>query len=112
MPTIELPWPPSVNHYWRMVRGRFYVSGEGVAYRKEVTRRVGECDTLKGRLAVEILLYPPDRRKRDIDNVCKAVLDSLAHAGAYENDCQIDRLSVARQELIEGGLALVTITEV
>lgn len=113
MPTLELPYPPSVNTYWRQVRGRFYIAGPGIAYRKEVVRRLAEYGITKrsGRLAVEVLLYPPDKRRRDIDNALKSLLDALGHGGAYDDDSQIDRLSVARQERVEGGMTLVTITE-
>jgi hypothetical protein len=30
---------------------------------------------------VEILLYPPDNRRRDIDNYTKGLFDALTHAG-------------------------------
>ena len=44
-----------------------------------------------------MLVFPPDRRRRDIDNLPKAVLDSLEFAGVFENDSQVDRLLVLRQ---------------
>lgn len=42
-----------------------------------------------GMLKMTILLSPPDKRKRDVDNYHKAALDALARAGVYANDCQI-----------------------
>jgi Holliday junction resolvase RusA-like endonuclease len=33
---VELPFPPSVNHYWRMWRGRMVISTEGRAYRERI----------------------------------------------------------------------------
>lgn len=30
---LTLPWPPSVNRYWRAVNGRNILSAEGRAYR-------------------------------------------------------------------------------
>ena len=48
-----------------------YISKRGRAFRQAVAE---ECATqgiiaLEGRLTVHIALVPPDRRKRDVDNV-------------------------------------------
>ena len=61
---------------------------------------------------MEVYLYPPDNRKRDVDNVLKPLLDALEHAGTYENDSQIDKLCVTRMEVIKGGSCDVVITEI
>jgi crossover junction endodeoxyribonuclease RusA len=42
--------------------------------------------------------YPPDHRRRDIDNLIKATADALQHAGVYEDDSQVDLLVVRRCE--------------
>lgn len=99
---LELPYPPSVNHYWRHSRGRHYISDEGKEYRRHVAMLfIGEQDehkhtTFTGRLAVTVTVYPPDKRRRDLDNTQKALLDALAFAGVYEDDSQIDDLRVVR----------------
>jgi crossover junction endodeoxyribonuclease RusA len=111
---ITLPWPPSVNHYWMRSGNRSYVGRKGIAFRKEVHYRCNQVDVKfepSARLCVEIDAYPPDRRRRDIDNLLKATLDSLQHAGVYEDDNQIDKLCVDRKELILGQL-IVKITEI
>jgi crossover junction endodeoxyribonuclease RusA len=43
---------------------------------------------------VEIILYPPDARRRDIDNYNKALFDALTHAGIWEDDSQVQRMLV------------------
>jgi crossover junction endodeoxyribonuclease RusA len=43
--------------------------------------------------------FPPDRRRRDLDNIQKPVLDALQHAGVYEDDSQIDLLVTRRRDL-------------
>jgi crossover junction endodeoxyribonuclease RusA len=53
--------------------------------------------------------FPPDRRRRDLDNLQKAVLDSLAHAGIYADDSQVDLLVVRRREPLAGGKVRVRV---
>ena len=102
---LELPFPPSVNHLWRRVGHRTIVSREGRSYRTAVRRALlaRGVRPLEGRLAVEIDVHPPDRRRRDLDNIQKALLDSMAHGGAYADDAQIDRLTVIRRGVVAGG---------
>ena len=87
------------------------VSEAGMAFRKAVWVwcRQNRIKPLTGRLAMAIELYPPDRRRRDIDNVLKATLDALQHGGAYANDCQIDYLSIKRCDVTKGGRMRVII---
>jgi crossover junction endodeoxyribonuclease RusA len=42
--------------------------------------------------------FPPDRRRRDLDNLLKPTLDALQHGGVYEDDSQVDLLVVRRCE--------------
>ena len=109
---IVLPWPPSVNGYWRSYRGRQILSQKARAYRKSAMRHVLACKAnkhLTGRLAVDIALYPPNRMKIDIDNRIKALLDVMEHAGVYQDDSQIDKLTVERREIEKHGAAVVKI---
>jgi crossover junction endodeoxyribonuclease RusA len=110
--TLELPYPPSVNHYWRNVTvDRAVLSAEAKAYRIAVLAAVGPRKPLRTRLSVEIELFPPDKRKRDLDNPIKALLDSLQHAYVFDDDEQIDRLTVCRREVFKGGACVVWIGE-
>lgn len=113
--SLTLPYPPSINHYYARNRnGSVRLGDAGRSYRLEVwakTRQKG-LKRLLGPLAVEIEAYPPDRRVRDLDNLLKAVLDALQHAGAYENDSQIDRLTITRREVRKPGHLTVTLAGV
>ena len=89
------------------------LSREGRRYRASVcaalaTRRVVRVN---GRLEVRVTVCPPDNRRRDLDNVQKALLDALAKGGAYRDDSQIDRLVVERGPVMPGGKVLVEITQ-
>ncbi|MDR2390629.1 MAG: RusA family crossover junction endodeoxyribonuclease, partial [Planctomycetota bacterium] len=92
MVELELPWPPSVNHYWRHVlTGRHVevkISGKGRDYRNAVwliVKRSGIA-MQTGAIQINRLLYCPDWRERDEDNTAKAIYDSLSHAGAIQGD--------------------------
>ena len=61
------------------------------------------------KVKISLVLNPRDRRKIDIDNRIKAVLDSLEDAGVINNDFQVDYLEVIRGEPEKGGSVHVTI---
>ena len=61
------------------------------------------------RLGMTVTLNAPTRRKYDIDNRSKALLDALQHARVYEDDEQIDELTLKRGDIIKGGQAIVNI---
>jgi len=108
-----IPYPPSVNHYWRMVRGRMLISREGRAFRKRVCSILAAAGVrpLSGPIVIHIEVYPPDRRRRDLDNILKGTLDALEHGGAYEDDSQIVRLIAEKRAPVPKGKAVVRIEE-
>lgn len=108
---IELPFPPSLNHYWRRVGARTLISRRGRAFRQAVCSILAAHGTrpLHGPLEIVIDVHPPDRRRRDIDNLQKALLDALAHGGAYHDDSQIVHLDVWRRQPLRGGKMVVKI---
>ena len=103
---LTLPWPPSVNHYYRRVGPRTLISREGREYRKRICGLLapGNGGIRKppsgGRIALCMDAFPPDRRRRDLDNLLKSTQDSLAHAGVYEDDSLIDWLLTRRCEVV------------
>lgn len=115
---LELPYPPSVNSYYRSPRtgplaGRTLISQKGRDYRKAAYQSVLQHKARKaprGRLSVGVVLYAPDRRKRDIDNPIKSLLDALTHAGVIEDDSLIDKLAIERGPVTKGGLVRVFIS--
>ncbi len=46
---------------------------------------------LEGDLTVEMHLYPPDNRTRDIDNYSKALFDALTQANFWIDDSQVKK---------------------
>ena len=95
--TLTLPYPPSANHYWRRNGHRYFISSAGVAFRAEakVACAAAGIRLLAGAVSLTVTLVPGDRRRRDIDNVLKPLLDALTHGGAWADDSQVKRLIVA-----------------
>lgn len=113
MITIDLPWPPSLNNLYATVNGRRVLTKDGRLYRWAVQQEVNKIKPPKfetERLSVQIDAFPPDRRKRDLDNMLKCALDGLTGAGLWEDDSQIDHLSIRRLSI--GGFLRVKICEV
>lgn len=115
---LSLPWPPSVNTYWRhptrgKLAGRHLISEEGRAYRDRVQAEVlsqARGQRIDGQLAVHIAAHPPDRRRRDLDNLLKALLDALTHAGIWADDSDIDDLRIVRAGVQPGGRVFVKVS--
>lgn len=110
MLSFRLDYPPTVNLYWRTWNGRPVLSAQGRAYRSAAAEFRPESP-LESRLAVCLQLTMPDRRKRDIDNVAKAVLDAIGHAGIWYDDCQVDKLLIERIGIEPPGCVDVIIEE-
>lgn len=110
---LTLPYPPSTNHYFRMVQGRMLISREGRRFREAVAGILAAQGVrpVTGRLALAVQVCPPDLRRRDLDNVQKALLDALEKGGAYGDDSQIDLLLTRRGPPAAGGEALVRLDE-
>lgn len=112
---FELPFPPSVNGYWRTFRNRQIISKRGRDYRVEaveVMRSLGlACENLTERFSVRLTLHPPTLRKYDCDNFTKGVFDALTHAVFWQDDEQVDRLTIIKSDKVKGGKVIVYVEE-
>jgi crossover junction endodeoxyribonuclease RusA len=103
---LKLPYPPSVNNYYRKFRNIMVMSKAGRDFKEKVQDYVLDYRVPKlgkARLELTIWLYPPTRRQTDLDNRLKAILDSLQDAGVYDDDSQIDVLMIQRGKIIKDG---------
>ena len=93
---LHLPFPPTVNNYYVKTKRGVYISMKGRKFRSltsaEVIKQLPEVHfPATERLLVEVVLYPPDKRKRDLGNYDKALMDAITHSGLWEDDSQIDQ---------------------
>lgn len=122
---FTLPWPPSANTYWRHIilggkhkkaRAHTLISEGGREYRVKVLEAIRAqkvpVRALKGRLAIHVIAYPPDRRRRDLSNLWKGMLDAIVLAGVIADDGDTDRESIERGLVRPQGLIELKITEI
>ena len=102
-------WPPTSNSYYRNVNGRMVMSKKGREFLQYGLTLIPQREALTGKLYVRVKLYPPDRRKRDIDNHLKALLDLMTKAGVWNDDSQVDFLSVSREDIVKKGKVSIEI---
>lgn len=116
MISLILPFPPSNNTYWRHPgNGLHLISERGRAYRRFVAdvvmiQRIGS-KPLAGDLDVQIVACRPNKLRRDLDNIPKAVLDSLTKARLWIDDSQIQKLSIEWGEYAKGGELRVYVSQ-
>ena len=115
--SIRLPFPPSMNSIWRAVPNRgMILSRAGRKYREDaiwvIQTQVSNDSLMTGRLKVLMEVYVPDRRKRDLSNIPKAVEDAITKSGKIWNDDeQIDDLRIVRREIKKPAEVIVHIKE-
>jgi len=113
-----LPYPPTGNHSVKHSRGRHYSTQDAKAYKSKVAAIVQateseliSCFEYMADVKVVCEIFPPDKRRRDLDNVFKSVGDALTHSGVWQDDSQIVDLRLVRGEVREGGMVTVEVTE-
>ena len=97
--TFEVSGTPVGKQRPRVVRGRnggvhTYTPKNTVAYERLIAVEAIAAGARRGKLpppyALEVLIWWPDRRRRDADNVLKAVGDAL-NGVVWEDDSQVTR---------------------
>lgn len=110
---ISLPFAPSMNRLWR-------ISRHGGMHKSKVYQEwLAECGALiyqgqvvpiLGSYRLLIEAVRPDKRRRDIDNLIKAVSDVLQDTGLVENDCLCEE--VTAKWVKSGPAMLVTVEKI
>src|ERR1700740_2265062 len=111
---LSLPYPPAANNLFRNVPGRGRVKTDAYsAWLAEalIALRGQRAPKHPGSFRATILLTRPDRRRRDIDNLVKGVMDALTKAGVIEDAhlAQSIHLAWAWDQITPGGAVSVAI---
>ncbi len=116
---LELPWPPSANHYnGHRVAGKppkqfvqVYPTSQAKEFHRNVQAVVMRDRAARGwvcPLRMTFWTYPPDRRKRDTSNLFKMLEDALQKAGVFEDDYQIvEHHAYRTSHVVNGGMVVV-----
>ncbi len=109
-PVINTVWrvimegtPPSVNllYGYRAIKGHAmkYKTKRGKDYIKSLREKFKKVypthEPFSNNCSMIIRVYFGDKRKHDVDNVCKAILDSF-NGLVYEDDNQIQKLTLEK----------------
>ena len=111
--SLQLPWPPSVNQVWATTkRGNWYGTKIAKDYKAAVKYIVMQKNCQgsfpkSDNIEYNLFVYPPDNRRRDLDNLNKVVCDALQDAGVYDNDCQIKRIFMEMKPQEKPGTVIV-----
>ena len=122
--SMEMPWPPSKNTYWRAWRNRIIVSRLGNAFKKAAVARIRETLTLSSlghfgladgrivrtddglvriaeglRVGIRLSVHAPNRAKRDISNYIVATQDAVESAGVIVDDEVVDYCEIVRHSV-------------
>ncbi len=107
-----LPWPPSVNTYYTVWKGRKILSKKGKQFKKDCAEHIRpQSEPMTGNLWVGVVVSFPDNRKRDLDNLLKPILDVLDDYNVYVDDSQIWDLRIKRINAGKGEV-IVTVKEI
>ncbi len=112
---LKLPWPPQTNHLYTIARGRKVKSTKGRKFNDAVITQITKANqqyNLSGKLKIKIIANPPDRRKRDLDNLLKAPLDALTQSGVIADDSMFKSIKIGWGEKVKDGSLDITIWEV
>jgi Holliday junction resolvase RusA-like endonuclease len=90
---IKLPYPPSLNKLYptNFKTKRRFLSEEGKKFKAEVIARLTRANSpfFEEIDHVDVSYTPPDRRRRDEDNLHKAWQDAFTEFGVWKDDKQV-----------------------
>jgi Holliday junction resolvase RusA-like endonuclease len=122
---LALPMPPSANAAWdyRVIFAKEqkrwmaikYTTNVYKAYTEEIGWRITEARARHWTdhpLRVQLVVCFKDKRKQDIDNRVKPLLDALKTAQLFKDDSQVEELEVRRGPEVEGGKVLLSVWEI
>lgn len=100
-------FPPSMNHQWRTGNGRVYKAPEVKRFCHDAVyllkhqpefQAVHRQGGYTGAVMVRLDFHPDSRRRWDLDNRIKIVLDVLTTAGVWADDSQVRAITAIKHD--------------
>ena len=100
--TFDIPGKPQPKQRARKgANGRWYTPVKTQKYERLVAAYAVVARPrgwrMDARYTVTIHVFAPDKRRRDLDNVAKSILDGL-NGVLWDDDAQVDGLTVVRRD--------------
>lgn len=89
---LVLPYPPTVNTYWRRRGSTYFISEEGKRYRRAVALIVRQQRlklNLSGRLAIKVIAEPPDNWSHNYANYWREMCDIFKNLDTESLICTV-----------------------
>jgi crossover junction endodeoxyribonuclease RusA len=92
----RIPTPPSMNALWRITGRRMYRTKKYVEWIEQCKTALAEFQkpAIDYPFNIEIIVGRPSKRRMDIDNRAKAVMDMLQHLDIITDDCLANRVTM------------------
>lgn len=105
---LRLPYPPPLSACFTNARRVGRVKTKRYhAWQQHAAVAAGRQPEITGPVSVAIQATPPDRRKRDLDNLLKPTLDFLGLRKVIEDDSLIEALFIKWHREGEPGLTVM-----
>lgn len=109
-------YPPSINNYYVKTQRGVFISSKGKQFREQLIKdaheQLGGMIPIPDRVRLEVIMWPPDARKRDQDNILKPIQDAMIHANLLVDDSQIDQTFVYRgTKMAPEGMLYIRVSE-
>ena len=117
---VELPWPdPKLapnrrnGKHWTVTHtAKLSAFGDAATLTMQALRATGYQAPADGPIGLTLTFCPPDRRRRDLDNMLKPMLDALTYVKVWSDDSQIDDLRIIRAPVVAGGRVTVRVEQI
>ena len=84
------------NSYYKKFRNKLVISKEGRTYREKIQNKISELTQITGQVALLLDFEFKDRRKRDLDNLHKCLIDAIKDR-LIEDDDQVFKIFMTKK---------------